>query len=52
MVQRLSPDLEAIPLDVTVRYQACNDRECFLPQTKTLHLDVPAEALNRPQRRD
>jgi AhpC/TSA family/Thiol:disulfide interchange protein DsbD, N-terminal len=52
MVQRLSPDIESIPLDVTVRYQACNDRECFLPQTKTLHLDVPAEALNRPQRRD
>lgn len=51
-IQRLAPDLEAIPLEVTVSYQACNDRECFLPQTKTLHLDVPVAALNRAPRRD
>jgi len=46
-VQRAERDLESIPLDVTVSYQACTDRECFLPQTKTLHLDVPAAALRR-----
>ena len=52
IVQRVSPDLESIPLDVTVTYQACNDRECFLPQSKTLHLDVPVAALNRAPRRE
>ena len=52
MVQRNEGELESIPLEITVRYQACNDRECFLPQTKQLRLDVPAAALNRPQRRD
>ena len=51
MVQRVEAELEAIPLDITVRYQACNDRECFLPQTRQLHLDVPLGTLNRPQRR-
>ena len=51
MVQRMSPELESIPLDVTVSYQACTDRECFLPQTKQLHLEVPVAGLNRAQRR-
>jgi hypothetical protein len=51
MVQRVEAELEAIPLDITIRYQACNDRECFLPQTKQLHLDVPVAALNLPPRR-
>lgn len=50
MVQRSDPELESIPLDVTVSYQACTDRECFLPQTKTLHLDVPTAALKRRPR--
>ena len=50
MVQRTDPQLESIPLDVTVSYQACTDRECFLPQTKSLHLDVPAAALKRRPR--
>ena len=52
MVQRTERELESIQLDITVRYQACNDRECFLPQTKQLRLDVPIASLNRPQRRD
>lgn len=50
MVQRSDPKLEVIPLDITVSYQACNDRECFLPQTKNLHLDVPGAALRRRPR--
>jgi hypothetical protein len=50
MVQRADAELEMVPLDVTVSYQACNDRECFLPQTKTLHLDVPVAALKRRPR--
>lgn len=51
-VERTERELESIPLDIAVRYQACNDRECFLPQNKTLHLDVPAASLNRAPRRD
>ena len=42
---------ESLPLEITVQYQACNDHECFLPKTQTLHLDVPIGALNMPQRR-
>ena len=45
-------ELETVPLDVEVRYQACNDHECFIPRTVQLHLDLPVGALARPQRRD
>jgi len=44
-------EVESVPIDVEVRYQACNDRECFLPQTARLHLDLPVGSLNRPPRR-
>ena len=43
---------ESFTLDVTVSYQACNDRECYLPQRRELQLEVPIESLNRPPRRD
>jgi len=39
-----------IPLEIEVRYQLCNERECFLPQTARLHLDVPVGELVRRQR--
>ncbi len=42
---------ESVPVEVEVQYQACNDRECFLPKTDRLQLDVPVAALNMPQRR-
>ena len=45
-------EVETVPIDVEVRYQACDDHECFVPQTVKLHLDVPLGALTRPQRRD
>jgi len=51
-VQRVAPNVEEIVLEVSVRYQACNDRECFLPQTRLLQLEVPVAALNRAARRD
>jgi len=38
---------DSFPLTVNVRYQACTDRECYLPQTKTLELEVPLRSLNR-----
>lgn len=42
-------DLESLGLDVTVRFQACDEKQCFLPQTKQLHIDVPLGGLNRPK---
>ena len=40
---------ESFPLKVNVRYQACTDRECFLPQNRTLELNVPLLAQTRRQ---
>jgi DsbC/DsbD-like thiol-disulfide interchange protein len=34
-------DVKAVVIQVKVRYQACNDLECFLPKTETFHLEVP-----------
>lgn len=34
-------DQKAITLDLTIRYQACNSQECFLPRTVKLSLEVP-----------
>ena len=34
-------DQEAITLDVSVRYQSCSTRECFLPRSVNLSLEVP-----------
>lgn len=31
----------SISVDVTVRYQACDDVQCFMPRTRTLRLEVP-----------
>ena len=31
----------SIGVDVTVRYQACDDAMCFIPRTRTLRLEVP-----------
>jgi Disulphide bond corrector protein DsbC len=37
--QELAPGRQLIPL--SVRFQACSDRECLLP--RTLHLSLPIE---------
>lgn len=42
---------ESVAIGVTVRYQACTPRECYLPRTERLELRVPIEDLNRPPRR-
>lgn len=34
-------DPKAITLDVTVRYQACDDETCLIPRTDTLRVEVP-----------
>ena len=44
---------EGAPLRVavSVRYQACDDRQCFIPRTETLHLVLPRNGGARPLRR-
>ena len=32
---------ESMEIDVTIRYQACDDHRCFIPRSRTLSLDVP-----------
>lgn len=36
-----------VPLEITVRYQACDDQQCFIPRTVQMHLDVPVGKLYR-----
>ena len=36
-----------VPLDITVRYQACDEQQCFIPRTVSMHLDVPVGRLYR-----
>ncbi len=38
----------SIEVDVTVRYQACDDAQCFIPRTRTLRLEVPIAPGARP----
>ncbi len=44
---------EGAPLRVavSVRYQACDDRQCFIPRTETLQLVLPRGGGERPLRR-
>ena len=39
---------ESIEVDVTIRYQACNNTECFIPRTRTLRLEIPTGLSTRP----
>jgi hypothetical protein len=41
-------DTERVSLEVTVRYQACDDRVCLLPRTEKLVLDVPLDVVDVP----
>jgi hypothetical protein len=41
-------DMDEATLDVTVRYQACDDRVCLLPQTEELSLRVPLDVIDVP----
>lgn len=44
-------DVEPVLLEVIVRYQACDDLQCFLPQEQALSLHVPLQGLNRARPR-
>jgi len=41
-------DVPSATLDVTVRYQACDDTTCLIPRTERLHVTVPVEAHDVP----
>ena len=34
-------DTDSADIEVAVRYQACDDTQCFIPRSRTLKLDVP-----------
>jgi hypothetical protein len=44
----LRGDAPAIDVKVQVRYQACDDAQCFIPRTRTLALKVPLGEGPRP----
>jgi hypothetical protein len=44
-------DGESVTLDIRVAYQACDDRQCFLPQDQSVRLEVPLQGLNRARPR-
>ena len=41
---------EVVSIHASVRYQACNAQECFLPSTEELHLEVPLVPTGQPVR--
>ena len=41
-------DMESATLEVTVRYQACDDETCLLPRTEKLALEVPLDVVDAP----
>ncbi|MGE3855334.1 MAG: protein-disulfide reductase DsbD domain-containing protein [Dehalococcoidia bacterium] len=43
-----TPDAaKVVPVDITVRYQACDEQQCFIPRTVELHMDLPVGTLYR-----
>ncbi len=41
-------DRDTVPIEVTVRYQACDDSSCLAPKTEKLHLELPLEPVDMP----
>ena len=41
-------DVASVPLEVEVRYQACNDALCFAPKTERLELELPLDVIDVP----
>jgi hypothetical protein len=49
LVSEVRPlDIDSVTLQVTVRYQACNDDVCLLPKTETFFLDVDLDVIDIP----
>ncbi len=41
-------DRDRAPIEVTVRYQACDDETCLLPRTEKLSLELPLDVIDIP----
>lgn len=41
LTRTISDGAESITVRIHVRYQACDDTQCFIPRTRTIELDVP-----------
>jgi len=41
VAKQIAAGTDSVQLEVTVRYQACDDAQCFIPRTRTLTIDVP-----------
>ncbi|MFP6640979.1 MAG: protein-disulfide reductase DsbD domain-containing protein, partial [Myxococcota bacterium] len=41
-------DMQSAEVEITVRYQACDDHTCLLPKTETLTLDLPLDVIDVP----
>jgi hypothetical protein len=41
-------DRDSVSIDVTVRYQACDDHTCFAPKTQRLRLELGLEPVDMP----
>ncbi|MCP3938201.1 MAG: peroxiredoxin family protein [Actinomycetia bacterium] len=48
IAKAIADGTESIAVDVTVRYQACDDNQCFIPRSRTLRLEVPLAVSTRP----
>jgi hypothetical protein len=42
-------DVETATLEVTVRYQACDDQVCLLPKTEKFSLQLPLDVIDIPK---
>jgi hypothetical protein len=41
-------DVDSVPIDVTVRYQACDDATCLIPRIERFRLEVGLEPVDMP----
>ncbi len=41
-------DLDSIPIDIAIRYQACDNDQCLLPRSEKLRIEVPLDVIDIP----
>jgi len=41
-------DVESVEIEVSVRYQACDEHRCLLPQTRRFALELPLDVIDVP----
>ena len=42
-------DVDSVPIEVEVRYQACDENTCLLPRTETFRLDAAMDVVDIPK---